>query len=100
MLRTYFSFIFFCLLFAAPSHAAQIGAVVIEPMAGGERLLLRSSEALTQKKLLQLTNPDRVAIDFQKIATSSLSISSGYEGVVKGLRFGQFDATTSRVTMP
>lgn len=81
-------------------HAAsRISGVVVEPTAGGERLILQSDVPLQHTKLLRLSGPDRVVIDFQTLATSSIALPPAGSRVVSGIRFGQFDAATSRVVL-
>lgn len=81
-------------------HAAsRISGVVVEPTAGGERLILQSDVPLQHTKLLRLSGPDRVVIDFQTLATSSVALPPSGSRVVSGIRFGQFDAATSRVVL-
>ncbi|MBA4274623.1 MAG: N-acetylmuramoyl-L-alanine amidase [Alphaproteobacteria bacterium] len=79
--------------------ASRIQGVVIEQTVGGERLILQSDVPLQHAKLLRLSGPDRVVIDFQTLGASSVVLPPEGSRLVSGIRFGQFDTATSRVVL-
>jgi N-acetylmuramoyl-L-alanine amidase len=88
-------------LLPMPVFAAAILGVQVEQGAGGvERLRFATDTVITPTKLFPLGNPDRVVIDLPSARATGVILPSGYQGrLVKGIRFGQFDKTTSRVVV-
>lgn len=65
-----------------------------------ERLHFVTSTAVAPKKIFTLANPDRVVIDLPKVSASHVSLPASYgSGFIQNIRFGQFDATTSRIVV-
>ena len=92
--------LFMCVGEASAWAAPTITGVSIEATSSGERVTLRSPERLTHSKLLRLSNPSRVVIDFPTLNAANLTLPAGYSSVlVSGIRFGQFDTQTSRVVL-
>ncbi len=85
---------------AAAYAAGNITGVAVDVGSKAERVLLKTDAPLTHTKLLTLTNPDRVVIDFPKVSAQGVALPMGYAGsLLKGIRFGQFDTNTSRVVL-
>lgn len=82
-------------------HAASISGVQVEQGAGGvERLRFATDAVVTPTKVFTLGNPDRVVIDLPSVRATGITVPAGYRGqLVRGIRFGQFDATTSRIVV-
>lgn len=103
MLRhaTFFSILLLFSGFFAPVEAAQgrITGIKIERAGAAERVVLLSDSQLQLKKTIMLGNPSRIVLDFEPVSSVALALPAGYSGVLKGVRFGQFDATTSRVVL-
>jgi N-acetylmuramoyl-L-alanine amidase len=93
----------FALFACAPllAHAAAIGGVAVEQGAGGiERLRFATDSVVTPTKVFTLGNPDRVVIDLPALRATGITLPVGYRGaLVRGIRFGQFDAATSRIVV-
>lgn len=84
---------------ASMAQEGRITGVGVEPLPGGERIVLFSDVALSPKDMMLLHDPSRIVLDFQPVKASALSLPTGYSGVLRGVRFGQFDAATSRVVL-
>lgn len=91
----------FLMVMGAPTHAATLGdADIVPAQGGGERVVFVADGPLKHKRIMVLANPDRLAIDFPAMKASQLTISGVTpEGLVRQIRFGQFDKTTSRVVL-
>lgn len=77
-----------------------ITGVAVEPTATGERITLLAARPFSHSKLLRLSNPERVVIDFPALNASNVRLPATYQGgFLNGIRFGQFDAQTSRVVL-
>jgi len=89
------------LLAPLPVLAAAITGVQLEQGQGGiERLRLNTDSAVTPLKIFPLGNPDRVVIDLPALRATGIALPPGYAGtLVRGVRFGQFDAMTSRIVL-
>lgn len=82
------------------ASAATITGVTITPTDRGERVTLVSARSLTPSKLLRLSTPPRVVIDFPSLTATGVAMPTGYRGsIVRNIRFGQFDPQTSRVVL-
>jgi N-acetylmuramoyl-L-alanine amidase len=92
---------FFLMIAGISAHAATLsGASVTAAASGGERVTFAVDGQVKHKRILVLDKPDRLAIDFPAIKAKSLSVSGiRPEGLVRQVRFGQFDKDTSRVVL-
>lgn len=81
--------------------AAAITGVQVEQGAGGvERLHFITDQVITPTKTFTLGNPDRVVIDIPAARATGVALPPGYSGqLLRGIRFGQFDAMTSRIVL-
>jgi N-acetylmuramoyl-L-alanine amidase len=87
---------------SAPAFAqARIGGISVEVTAeGGELVRLSGDGALAPKKAFALTNPSRIVIDLPRIEGKNIALPKDYSGnLIRAVRFGQFDATTSRIVL-
>jgi N-acetylmuramoyl-L-alanine amidase len=97
-MRPLFALIFALLL--APAANAAVNGVQVELGQGKERIILDSDEQLTHKKLFMLKSPDRLVIDFPAISAPGVGLPADYKGAaLSAIRFGRFDASTSRVVL-
>lgn len=97
-MRPLFALIF--ALFLAPAAHAAVTGVEVELGQGKERIILLSDEQLTHKKLFLLSKPDRLVIDFPAIQAPGVGLPASYKGQsLTAIRFGRFDAATSRVVL-
>ena len=88
------------LLLAPASHAASLHGVSIVPSPTGEEVHFATSGSVTPRKLFTLNAPDRVVIDLPPLAATGIAMPPDYRGtLVRGLRFGRFNATTSRIVI-
>ncbi|MFO1243137.1 MAG: N-acetylmuramoyl-L-alanine amidase [Rickettsiales bacterium] len=72
----------------------------IEVQATGELIELTLSAPLTKEKLFTLKGPDRVVLDVSTLSAAKLVLPKTYKGnLIKAIRFGQFDAETSRIVI-
>lgn len=94
-------FLIVALLLPIPALAAAITGVRVEQGAGGvERLRFATDSAVTPTKVFPLGNPSRVVIDLPSVRATGVALPAGYRGrLIRGIRFGQFDAGTSRVVV-
>ena len=81
--------------------AAAITGATIQPAEGGvERIVFATDGAVTVSKRFLLPDPHRVVIDLPHARATGVSMPVGYAGgLVRNLRYGQFDATTSRLVI-
>ncbi len=88
------------LLSADAALAAELTGLTVEVNEdGSEQVAVTASEEIEVQRSFTLTNPDRVVIDLPEF-TGSLSLPKKYKGVLlKGVRVGKFNATTSRLVM-
>ena len=86
---------------AAALAAPQVTGVSVQPVvSGGEEIRFATTTELTPTKIFALTNPDRAVIDLPPVAVESLTLPDNYRGtLVRGVRFGRFDAATSRLVI-
>lgn len=87
---------------AVPAHAQMaIQGVVVEQGQGGvERLRFATAAPIAPSKIFTLANPDRVVIDLPHASATGIILPPGYQGrLLRAIRFGQFDAMTSRVVL-
>lgn len=84
-----------------PAMASAILGVSIEQGAGGvERLRFSTDQAITPTKLFTLAGPDRVVIDIPTAKTNAAVLPASYPtNLIKNIRFGQFDMTTTRIVI-
>ena len=86
-------------------HSAQatptIRSVEVEPRPNGvERLIFKADSMLVARKAYGLANPDRIVIDLPTVKGAGVKLPAGYRGaLVKSIRFGQFDTSTSRIVV-
>ena len=67
---------------------------------GSELLKFNTNEPITVSKSFALSNPNRIVIDVPRLATGGVSLPKNYAGaLVKSVRFGQFDAATTRIVL-
>lgn len=79
---------------------ADVSGLEVQGGNGKERITLHSTTKLTHKKLFLLTKPDRLVIDLPAIKASNVILPADYTGGnITAVRFGQFDAATSRVVL-
>ncbi len=63
-------------------------------------LIFHASGNLKHKKMFMLQNPDRLVIDLETVAGQGVQLPRAYRGgLIRGLRFGQFDPQTSRIVV-
>lgn len=81
--------------------AGRFSGIAIEIRANGqEHISFLSDDAITPRKSFLLTNPDRVVVDIPTAQASGIRLpSNSGSRLVKGVRFGQFDAATSRIVL-
>jgi N-acetylmuramoyl-L-alanine amidase len=106
-MRRYISYIFMLTwalttLLAAPTVAhAAISGVDVEVAANGvERLKFNANTPISIRKSFVLNNPDRIVVDIPQTEASAIALPKNYKGkLLKSIRFGRFDATTSRIVL-
>ncbi|MBX9726948.1 MAG: N-acetylmuramoyl-L-alanine amidase [Rickettsiales bacterium] len=78
-----------------------ISGVNVEVSANGAELVKFSGQGqAAPRKAFTLPNPPRVVIDIDRVPSATLSLPKNYRGtLIKSVRFGQFDATTSRIVL-
>ncbi len=81
--------------------AAAIDRTTIEPATGGsERIIFHADSPLAVQKSFTLSNPDRVVVDVPQVRATGVALPPNYQGrLVRNIRFGQFDASTSRLVI-
>ena len=86
---------------ASAQNASSVMAVSIEADGSGAELLkFEANASVNPKKAFVLENPNRVVIDIPRVASGAVSMPKDYTGqLVKAVRFGQFDPTTSRIVL-
>lgn len=92
------------LLGATPVCAQPVTAltgVSVQVDAGGtETVTFKGQGAASPRKVFTLANPHRVVIDIDRVPPILLALPKNYSGkLIKAIRFGQFDATTSRIVL-
>ena len=81
--------------------AAAITGVSVQPLSGGsEQVVFATDSALTPSHQFLLPNPDRVVIDIPHARATGVVMPADYSGsLIKNIRYGQFDPTTSRLVI-
>ncbi|MFZ4541999.1 MAG: N-acetylmuramoyl-L-alanine amidase [Rickettsiales bacterium] len=87
----------------APLAHAQLAPISVEiatTESGSELLKFQSNEPIAVIKSFSLDKPNRVVIDIAKVSTGDVKLPKDYDGrLVRAIRFGQFDARTSRIVL-
>lgn len=102
MLRGFLSFFSTLLLAALPSMAlaTSISGMAVERGKEVERVIFYSDASLKHSRLMPLTAPDRLAIDFPTLNAQGLALPANYQGaLITRVRVGQFNASTTRIVM-
>lgn len=90
-------------LFALPGMAlaaAITGAVVQAGANGSERIVFATDSKVEVAKRFLLPDPDRVVVDIPHARATGIVLPADYRGqLIRSLRFGQFDPTTSRLVI-
>ena len=81
--------------------AASINGAVIEMGANGaERVVFGTDSPVTVAKNFTLPSPERVVVDIPHARATGIVLPAHYTGsLIRNLRFGQFDASTSRLVI-
>lgn len=88
--------------FSPLAHAqANLRSLEITTQENGSELLkFNAHESIAIAKAFVLTNPNRIVIDVPRLESGGIKLPKNYAGaLVKSVRFGQFDATTSRIVL-
>ena len=99
------SLAYFSMLLVAGPLMAQSSAALsgfnIEPRENGQEVLqFEANSPVTPRKVFTLGAPDRLVIDLPHIGGGMISLPKAYAGqLVKSVRFGQFNAETSRIVL-
>lgn len=90
-----------CALLFPLSAWAGVASVEITASAGGGEVVRFMVDAPVEvKKAFTLSSPNRVAVDIARVDAANVRMPKNYAGkLVKSIRFGQFDATTSRIVL-
>jgi N-acetylmuramoyl-L-alanine amidase len=102
MFRGFLSFFSMLLLAVLPSMAlaTSISGMAVERGKDVERVIFYSDASLKHSRLMPLTAPDRLAIDFPTLNAQGLALPSNYQGaLITRVRVGQFNASTTRIVM-
>jgi N-acetylmuramoyl-L-alanine amidase len=84
----------------AHAEGSSIAAPTFEAVdSKSEIVTFKVSDPITPRKTFTLSNPDRVVIDLPRSEGSGMTLSKSSSKMVKSVRFGQFDATTSRIVL-
>ncbi len=88
-------------LAAQAESTATLEAFAIEAGENNAELLkFEANLPVVPRKAFALSGPDRVVIDLPKVTAPGLKLPEDYAGqLVKSIRFGQFDASTSRLVL-
>jgi N-acetylmuramoyl-L-alanine amidase len=93
-------------LVMAPAVWAQAAATAVTAMSietgenGSELLKFDTNGPVEVRKAFALSAPNRVVVDIPRVASGVISLPKVYVGqLVKSVRFGQFDAKTSRIVL-
>ena len=85
---------------AGVAQAAVTGVTVATTENGSELLTFKSNTPVKVKKSFALEHPDRIVIDIPNSSATGVGLPKTYKGaLLKSIRFGQFDATTSRIVL-
>lgn len=87
--------------YAVAQTAPAITSLEVELTPNGTELLkFNTNGPVEPKKVFTLSGPDRLVIDVPHLVTNNLKLPKEYAGqAVKAIRFGQFDAATSRIVL-
>lgn len=89
-------FLAWCALPAFAQPAILSTEIKVQPT--GELVILSLNAPVPQQKLFMLKSPDRVVLDISMVSPGQLALPKQYGGtLIKAIRFGQFDAVTSRL---
>lgn len=92
----------FCLpLSASAQSVTSLSGVSIEVSpSGAELVTFKGQGAAPPRKIFTLATPHRVVIDIDRVPPILLALPKNYSGkLIKAIRFGQFNATTSRIVL-
>lgn len=80
---------------------AEINALSIEVSSEGAELLkFNTNNPISIGKSFALSNPERIVIDIPSTGGKGVNLPRNYKGsLLKAVRFGQFDARTSRIVL-
>lgn len=94
-------FFIFLMLLALPVHAAiTVYSTNIKVQPTGELVEIVLNGPVNKQKLFTLKQPDRVVLDVSTLSANRLTLPKNYGGkLIKAIRFGQFDAETSRIVI-
>lgn len=99
-MRPISAFILFLCLPLVSYAEPGIKELKIERIDRGEALSIRATAPLTPQKIFSLDNPYRVVVDMAPAKGGNLKLPRTYKGsLIRGVRFGQFDAGTSRLVV-
>ena len=86
---------------AMAQPVTSLSGVSVEMAESGvETVKFKGQGAAAPRKVFTLANPDRVVIDIDRVPPILLALPKNYAGkLIKGIRFGQFDKTTSRIVL-
>lgn len=90
------------LTLASPRALAQTvtGVEISSTVAGGELLTFKANTPISVVKSFTLASPSRVAIDISRVESAELKLPKPNKSqLVKAIRFGQYDANTSRIVL-
>lgn len=84
---------------AAPAAWADVTGFTVEVTErGSEVLKFNANSPVSSVKVFTLSKPERLVIDIPRQGAPGLQMPKDYQGkVLKGIRFGQFDASTARI---
>lgn len=84
----------------AAAMAADITGVQVERGKTSERIILQATHEIAHRRVFRLGSPERVVADFPALKAENIHLPSDYDGnLLAGIRFGQFDAKTSRLVL-
>lgn len=94
-------FLIILMLLASPGMAlVTVYSTNIKVQPTGELLEIVLDGPVSKQKLFTLKQPDRVVLDVSTLSAGRLTLPKNYSGkLIKAIRFGQFDAETSRIVL-
>lgn len=88
------------ILWGEGALAGSIVRTLVEQKPGREYIIFQTTAPLAHKKVFLLQNPDRLVVDIERSEGQGVFMpSSGGAKLVRNIRFGQFDPTTSRIVV-
>lgn len=88
------------LLLPLRAEAAGIVRTLLEKQPDKEFIVFQTTAPIHHQSVFLLQNPDRVVVDLDKSEGSGVSLPASAGAVlVRNIRFGQFDADTSRIVI-